>query len=317
MPTQLEAVLAELKGVLASPPSTIEGFREAWSTVMDRVVAGVEPVADACYEPVDVAGVPGTWITVPASRADRVLLFTHGGGYAFGSVHTHRDFVARLAEACRARVLGIDYRLAPEHPYPAGVEDTVRAYRWLLDQGVDPAKLVLVGDSAGGGIALAALARITSLAGGDSPAPAGGDSPASATGQRLPVPAGCAAISAWLDFEATGDSMDNNADKDPFNQRDVVLMVAAMYLAGGSPEDASPLHATLDGMPPLLLIAGGDEVLVDDTRRMAAAARDAGVQVTERIWDGLYHDFPIFDPLEPNSVEALRTLAGFVEDLTG
>jgi monoterpene epsilon-lactone hydrolase len=301
MPSQLDAVLAELKGVLASPPSTIEGFREAWSTVMDRVVEGVEPVAGALFEPVDVGGVPATWISVPGSRADRVVLFTHGGGYAFGSVHTHRDFVARLAQACGARVLGIDYRLAPEHPYPAGVEDTVSAYRWLLRHGVDPSRTVLIGDSAGGGIALAALARIAAR---------------STTPDAVPTPAGCVAISAWLDFEAIGASMDTNAAKDPFNQRDVVLMVAAMYLAGGSPKDASPLYAPLGGVPPLLLLAGGDEVLVDDTRRMAEGARAAGVEVTERIWDGLYHDFPIFDPLEPNSVEALRMIAGFVDDVT-
>jgi acetyl esterase/lipase len=299
MPTQLDAVLAELKGVLASPPTTIGGFREAWSTVMDRVVAGVDPVAGARFESVDVEGIPGTWITTPGSVADRIVLFTHGGGYAFGSVHTHRDFVARLAQACGARVLGIDYRLAPEHPYPAAVEDTVSAYRWLLGQGLDPSRIVLVGDSAGGGIALAALARITAQAG------------------ALPVPAGCAAVSAWLDFEATGESMDTNAGKDPFNQRDVVLMVAGMYLAGGSPEDASPLHARLDGLPPLLLLAGGDEVLADDTRRMAEAARGAGVKVTMRIWDGLYHDFPIFDPLEPSSVQALEMIAAFVDRVTG
>ena len=301
MPSQLDAVLAELKAVLASPPSTIEGFREAWSAVMDRVVAGVEPVAGARYEPVDVDGVPGTWITTPESAAQRVVLFTHGGGYAFGSVHTHRDFVARLARACRARVLGIDYRLAPEHPYPAGIEDTVAAYRWLLGQGADPTRVVFAGDSAGGGIALAALARIA--------APGSGDA--------LPVPSGGVAVSAWLDFEASGASMDTNAAKDPFNQRDVVLMVAGMYLAGGSPMDASPLYAPLEGMPPLLLIAGGDEVLADDTRRMAQRARDAGVEVTERLWDGLYHDFPIFDPLEADSGEALGMVAGFVGDVGG
>jgi acetyl esterase/lipase len=296
MPTQLEAVLTELKGVLAAPPSTIEGFREAWSTVMDRVVAGVEPVAGTGYDPVDVAGVPGTWITTPDSADDRFVLFTHGGGYAFGSVHTHRDFAARLARGCAARVLGIDYRLAPEHPYPAGVRDTVQAYRWLLSRGADPSRVVLVGDSAGGGIALAALSRFTDAG--------------------LPTPAGGVAVSAWLDFEAIGESMDTNAGKDPFNQRDVVLMVAAMYLAGGPAKDASPLHAALEGLPPLLLIAGADEVLVDDTRRMTERARAAGVEVTERIWNDLYHDFPIFDPLEPRSVDALRMIGDFVDQVT-
>lgn len=297
MSSQLDDVLAELKGVLAAPPSTIDGFREAWSRIMDRVVDGVTPVGGARYEAVDVDGVPGTWVTTPKSSDERVVLFTHGGGYAFGSVHTHRDFVARLAEACGARVLGIDYRLAPEHPYPAGVADTVAAYRHLLADGVRPGRIVMVGDSAGGGIALAALTRIVAAG--------------------IPRPAGAVAISAWLDFEAEGGSMDTNAGKDPFNQRDVVLMVAAMYLAGGPAREASPLHAPLAGLPPLLLHAGADEVLVDDTRRMAERARAAGVEVTEHIWDGLYHDFPIFDPVEASSVEALSEIADFVRRVTG
>jgi acetyl esterase/lipase len=296
MSTQLDDVLAELKSVLAAPPATIEGFRAAWSRIMDRVVAGVTPVDGVRYQYVDVEGVPGTWVTGPNSAAGPVLLFTHGGGYAFGSVHTHRDFAARLADTCAARVLGIDYRLAPEHPYPAGVEDAVSAYRWLLGQRIEPGRIVLVGDSAGGGIALAALTRI--VAGG------------------LPKPAGAVAISAWLDFEAAGASMDTNADKDPFNQRDVVLMVASMYLAGGSARAASPLNSLLNGLPPLLLHAGADEVLVDDTRRMAERARAAGVEVTEHIWDGLYHDFPIFDPTEATSTEALGEIAHFVHQVT-
>lgn len=296
MSSQLDDVLAELKGVLAAPPAGIEGFREAWSRIMDRVVEGVPPIEGARYRQLDVSGVPGTWIETPASAEDRVVLFTHGGGYAFGSVHTHRDFVARLADACRARVLGIDYRLAPEHPFPAGVEDTVAAYRRLLELGYRPGRIVLVGDSAGGGIALTALSRIVAA--------------------DLPPPAGAAAISAWLDFEALGESMTTNAQKDPFNQRDVVLMVAAMYLAGGSARGASPLYAPLDGFPPLLLHAGADEVLVDDTRRMAERARAAGVEVTEHIWEGLYHDFPIFDPVEASSVEALAEIAHFVHRLT-
>jgi acetyl esterase/lipase len=262
---------------------------------MDRVVAGVEPVPGARYEPVEAGGVPGTWITVPGVEAGPVVLFTHGGGYAFGSVHTHRDFAARLAQGCAARVLGIDYRLAPENPFPAGVEDTVAAYRWLLEQGVAPGRIVLVGDSAGGGIALSALTRIVA---------------------DLPAPAGAVAISAWLDFEALGESMDTNADKDPFNQRDVVLLVAQMYLAGGSATGASVLHAPLEGLPPLLLQAGGDEVLVDDTRRMASRARAAGVDVTEHVWDGLYHDFPIFDPTATSSVEALAEIGAFVRRVT-
>ena len=297
MSAQLDSVLTELKGVLAAPPATIEGFREAWSRIMDRVVEGVAPVEGARYKPVDVDGVAGTWVTAPRSTDDRLLLFTHGGGYAFGSVHTHRDFAARLADACAARVLGIDYRLAPEHPYPAGVEDTVTTYRRLLADGVPPDRIVLVGDSAGGGIALSALTRIVA--------------------RGLPKPAGAVAVSAWLDFEALGGSMTTNAGKDPFNQRDVVLMVAAMYVADGSARDAAPLYAELEGLPPLLLHAGGDEVLVDDTRRMAERARAAGVDVTEHIWDGLYHDFPIFDPAETSSEEALSEVAAFVDRVIG
>jgi epsilon-lactone hydrolase len=294
--SQIDDVMPALKAIFGAPPATIEGFRDAWNQLMDRVVDGAGEAPDVRCDSVDVSGVPGTWITSRRSSNERTILFTHGGGYTCGSVHNYRDFVARLADTCGARVLGIDYRLAPEHPYPAGVEDTVTAYRWLLDQGVRPDRLVIVGDSAGGGITLTALIRIAA--------------------EGLATPAGAVSISAWLDFEANGASMDTNADKDPFNHRGVVLAVAEMYLAGQSARDASPLHATLTGLPPLLLQAAGDEVLVDDTRRMAERARDHGVTVVERIWDGLYHDFPLFDPAHENSVEAFEEINRFVREVT-
>ena len=277
MTTQLDMILGELGEMLRNPPTTVEGFRAGWDGLMEKVIAGIDPVADVKRENVSVAGVPGVWFDAPAAEPGRVILFLHGGGYAFGSVETHRDLIARLAVAGRAHVLAVDYALAPEGPFPAGINDVVTAYRWIVDEGFDPDCVAIVGDSAGGGAALAALVRIVADA-------------------DLPNPAAAVAISPWLDFEALGASMDTNAAADPFNNREVVLLVAQMYLQGASARDASPLYADLTGLPPLLLIAGGDEVLVDDTRRFAAAARSHGVTVCEKVYNGLYHDFPLFEP---------------------
>jgi acetyl esterase/lipase len=289
----VDAILNELKGILENPPPSIEGFRIAWAELMAKGLAGVHPVAEVTTEELDVAGMPATWISTSDSDVGRVILYLHGGGYIFGSVETNLDMASRLAAAGRARVLGVDYRLAPEHCFPAGIDDAVTAYRWLLDQGVDPARVVVVGDSAGGGIALAALARIREAG--------------------LPIPAAGITVSAWLDFEALGDSMDTCAATDPFVQRDIVLTVAALYLGGGEASAASPLYWDVAGLPPLLLIAGEDEVLVDDSRRMAEAAQAAGVDVTLRVWPRMYHDFLLFDPTSPDSQAAYGHIGTFIK----
>jgi acetyl esterase/lipase len=292
----LDSILSELKAVLENPPATIAGFREAWDGLMGKVTASVDPVPGATYEEVSANGVPATWVDVPGTVPGRAVLFLHGGGYIFGSVATHRDFVARLARATMSKLLAVDYRLAPEDPYPAGIGDACTAYRWLLEQGFGANAMAIAGDSAGGGLTISTLLQLRD------------------SGETLPA---CAAtVSAWMDFEASGASMDRCAGADPFVQRNIVLAVASMYLGQTPAREASPIYAKLAGLPPLLLIAGEDEVLVDDSTRLAEAAVAEGVSLTLDVVRGMYHDFPLFDPCSDQAQQAFAEIGAFVDKWT-
>jgi acetyl esterase/lipase len=200
---------------------------------------------DVRCEPVDAGGVPAEWIITPQSVQERVICYLHGGGYMMGSIKTHREMVSRLSREARARVLLIDYRLAPENPFPAAVEDSVTGYRWLLSTGVDPGRVVIAGESAGGGLTVATLVALRDAG---EPPPAAG------------VP-----VSPWVDMEALGESMTTKADIDPLVDREDILMLAKIYLGDADPRTplASPLYADLTELPPLLVQVGTSEVLLD------------------------------------------------------
>jgi acetyl esterase/lipase len=244
-------------------------------------------------------GVPSEWITAPGADEGRVVLYFHGGGFVFGSMRTHRVMLAHLSRAAKARVLGLDYRLAPENPFPAPIEDALAAYRWLLDQGIDPKKITLAGDSAGGGLVLSALVAIR-YAG-------------------LPMPAAGIPISAWTDMEATGESMTTNAEADTWVDRDGLLNIAKVYLNGKDPRAplASPLHADLRGLPPLLMQVGGVEVLLDDTTALAERAKEAGVSVEVEVWDDMPHVWHTFAPILPEGEKAIDRIGEFILQHTG
>lgn len=251
------------------------------------------PSSHGCKrQPVVVDGVAGEWF-VPAAPGAGVILYLHGGAYVVGSVASHREFLVRLANATRAKILAIDYRLAPEHPFPAALEDAVSAYRWLLAQGLPPADLMLAGDSAGGGLALAALLALRD------------------DGRSLP--AGVICLSPWVDLALTGASIRAKAHLDPILTQASLEKSARLYAAGHALTAPliSPLYATLDGLPPLLILVGGDEILADDASRIAAKARRAGVAVTLEVWEGMFHVFPI-TPFLPESQRALAQIAAFV-----
>ncbi|MGH7932408.1 MAG: alpha/beta hydrolase, partial [Candidatus Binataceae bacterium] len=216
---------------------------------------------DIKSEAVNAGGVPAEWVSAPNSAADRVILYVHGGGYVMGSVNTHRDLMGRLSRAAQARVLGLNYRLAPEHPFPAPVEDATAAYRWLLAQGIKPSRIAIGGDSAGGGLVVATLVALRDA------------------GQPLPAVGVC--LSPWTDMENTGASMTTKAKADPVVQREMVGVIAKLYLGGKDPRSplASPLYAELRGLPPLLIQVGENETLLDDSNRLAEKAKAAGVQV--------------------------------------
>jgi epsilon-lactone hydrolase len=246
-------------------------------------------------EPVDAGGVPAEWLTAAGADSGRVLLYLHGGAYQIGSPATLRHMIARISAAAHARVLSVDYRLAPEHPFPAAVDDALTAYRFLLQGGADPAAVAIAGDSAGGGLTLATLVALRDA----------GD----------PLPAAAVAMSPWTDLALTGESLSTRADVDVMIKPDGMRETAAMYLAGADPRHpyASPLYADLHGLPPILIHVGDAEVILDDSTRFAAKARAAGVDVTLEVWDQMPHVWHAFVGLLPESGQAIEAIGGWLQ----
>ncbi len=240
-------------------------------------------------ERVDAAGVPGALFTRKGA-SDRWIFYLHGGGYSIGSVATHRNLIVRLARAADANAFAIDYRLAPEHPFPAALDDAVRAWHWLLDRGVDPRRAIIAGESAGGGLTLATLIAIRDAG--------------------EPMPAGAVAISPWADLTLSGRSIDENARYDY-----LARPVLETYVRRYAPRDpahplVSPVYADLGGLPPLLIQAGAAEALVDDAIVLAERAQRANVQAKLRIYDDMIHVFHVFPSL-PASRDAVREIGEF------
>lgn len=240
------------------------------------------------------AGIPAEWMEVPDGKDGRVFLLLHGGGYSSGSPVTHRKLAAHLAVASKARVLTPAYRLAPEHPFPAGVEDAVAAYGWLLAQGLEPTNIIVGGDSAGGGLALSTLVALRDAG--------------------APMPRAVVLMSAWTDLTASSPSHDRLKDVDVQVTRDDLLGAGRLYIGGGYPADprASTLFANLSGLPPLLLQVGGDETLLDDSRILAERAQAAGVDVTFKVFDGMWHVFQFHAPEVPEAQAAMDDIAAFI-----
>lgn len=240
------------------------------------------------------APVRGDWVVSERSEHDRVVLHLHGGGYCMGSPRTHRGIAAALARVARARVFLPDYRLAPEDPFPAALDDAVAAYRWLVEEeGVEPGRMAVTGDSAGGGLAVALLCE--------------------ARDRGLDLPACYVGLSPWTDLAATGESMTTMDGVDPWLRADLVLPAAAAY-AGSVPLEhprVSPLYADLSGLPPMLVHAGTDEILYDDGRRLVERARDAGVDASFGAFEHMWHVFHAFPGL-PETRWALREIGAFV-----
>lgn len=250
-------------------------------------------------EPVDADGVPAEWVTAPNADADKALLYLHGGGYVTGSIASHRGMAANLSRATGCRALIIDYRLAPEHPYPAQLEDAYTAYRWLLDSGFDASSIIVAGDSAGGGLTVATL--VATRDSGD------------------PLPAAGVCISPWVDMEGIGDSMTTKAGEDPMVTRAGLLEMASHFLSGSNPRYplAAPLYAELAGLPPLLIIVGTAEVLLDDAVRLHDKALAAGVDSELQKWDEMVHIWPWFAPFLPEGQAAIERIGEFAQSKLG
>lgn len=294
MPSQqLQTVIQMLR--TAPRPETVEERRAA----MESLAAMAPIPEDVQCQPVDAGGVPAEWIAVPSADPERVILYLHGGGYSIGSIKTHRELVSRIARASGARALAIDYRLAPEHPFPAAVEDSTAAYHWLLSTGADPARLVIAGDSAGGGLTVAILVALRDA----------GD----------PLPAAAVCLSPWVDMEGIGDSMTTKAELDPMVSKEDLLEGAKMYLGDADPRTplAAPLYADLAGLPPLLIQAGTAETLLNDSTRLADRARSAGVDATLEVWDDMIHVWQAFALILPEGQLAIDRIGEFIQEHIG
>ncbi|MCY4079854.1 MAG: alpha/beta hydrolase [Caldilineaceae bacterium] len=262
---------------------------------MDRRGRDLLPMAEEMLaSPVDAFGVPSEWIDLQNTRSDRAFLYLHGGGYFIGSCQSHRGFVSHIAKACRCRTLLPEYRLAPEDPFPAGLLDARAAYRFLLAQGYTPSRIIVGGESSGGGLALALLQTLRD--------------------EGLPMPAGAVLLSPWTDLLGTGHSVHSLAARDPWLRPAGIPILANRY-RGGAPTDhplVSPLYGDLKGLPPLLIHAGNDEILRDDSTRLEARARSAGLEVTAKIWNGMWHAFHAFYPWVPEAKRAHKEIGEWV-----
>jgi acetyl esterase/lipase len=295
MPSPAHEMIVQM---LTSRPAVV-GATVAESRAGFEQLAQMFPLApDVRAEPVDAGGVPAEWVSVPESRADRAIFYLHGGGYVIGSPNTHRELASRIARATRARALVVDYRLAPEHPFPAAVEDSLAAYRWLLGTGVAPSRVAIAGDSAGGGLTLATLLALRD--------------------RKQPLPACGVCMSPWTDLEGTGRSAQPGGADDPLLKVEGLREMGQHY-AAKSPRDplAAPLYADYRGLPPLLIQVGTREILLDDSTRVAEKAKAAGVVVTLEPWEGLIHVWQLFGPNMPEAAQAVERIGEFTRKHTG
>ncbi len=289
---QLEPILALLRERARNLPATLEGMRADFETF-----ASAMPVPEGLQcQAVDLNGLPGEWLAFPDTAGKTRLLYLHGGGYVIGSIDSHRALMARLTKVACARTCAINYRLAPEHPFPAALGDAVAAYRWLLSNGNDPKRVVLAGDSAGGGLVLAALVAIRD--------------------HGLPLPAAAVCISPWTDLACTGESMRAKASVDPLIQKAGALLYAQAYLGSHDAKTplASPLYADMRHLPPVLIQVGGRETLLDDATRMAERLRAAGVDARIDIWDDMIHVWHFFAHQLDEGKRALDAAGAFIRE---
>jgi len=265
---------------------------------LDTMSAQSPPPAGVTAEKVMAGTAPGEWVQASGQGPERVILYLHGGAYSFGSSVSHRGLAGHLAIAAGARALVLDYRLAPEHPFPAAIDDATAAYRWLLKSGVLPGRVIIAGDSAGGGLSLATMLSLRDA----------GD----------PLPAAAFLLSPWTDLAMTGASLTTRAEADPMVSVATMPSLAGMYLGDRDPRTplASPLYADLHGLPPLLIQVGDDEVLLDDSTRIAERARAFGVDVTLEVWEGMWHVFQQATPIVPEATQAVAKAGAFMRTRT-
>jgi len=288
---QFHALLEALP-VSETPPS----IEEARVTSDGWAIATGEPEG-VVYEPVDAGGVRAEWTIPTGADADRVLLYLHGGGYSLGSLASHRKLVGHLAKAAGVRGLSVDYRLAPENPFPAGLDDAVTAFEWLLHEGYEASHIGVGGDSAGGGLALATALALRE--------------------RGLPAPGGLILLSPWTDLASTGESLTSNVGKDLLLRQIADDSPGIGAYAGDNDVKnplISPLYADFTDFPPFIVHVGGDELLLDDSTRLAERASAAGCEATIEVWPEMQHVFQIAAGNVPESDSAVAKLGAWLSN---
>jgi epsilon-lactone hydrolase len=289
-----DAEIAALRAVIAARPRATEiGQMRLDSDARGRAF-GLP--SDVTVQPVDANGVKAEWTSTPDADPSRAILYLHGGGYVICSLDSHRHLAAEVGRASGARTLAIDYRLAPEHPFPAAIEDTVAAYRYLLGSGIQPNRIALAGDSAGGGLVAGSLLAIREAG--------------------LPLPASGWCISPWVDMEALGESFTDRAAADPTVQKATILMMAQWYLGGADPRHphAAPIYGDLRGLPPLLIQVGAAETLLDDSVALARKAGAVDVIVDLQIWPEMIHIWHLYFQVLSAGRRAIAAGGSFVRN---
>jgi monoterpene epsilon-lactone hydrolase len=286
----IDALRDRQRASAGQEPPTLDERRAAF-TPGDRL----HPVPDdVVVREATAGGVPAHWLTAPGADANRVLLFLHGGGYEFGSLRSDGELAARLGRASRMRVLFPEYRLAPEHPFPAAIEDILAVWRWLLaEQDLNASSTAVAGDSAGGGLTVALLVATRDA--------------------EKTLPAAAVLMSPTVDLTSSGASMTERADQDPISTPAMLRQFASDYLAGANPKTplASPLFASLRRLPPLLIQVGTADLLLSDSERLARAAAEAGVDVTLDVGEGLPHVYQLLLGT-PEAAEATEKIGKFL-----
>jgi monoterpene epsilon-lactone hydrolase len=247
-------------------------------------------------EKLNIDGIPSEWISPSGVKSEKVILHLHGGGYVTGGINSHQMMCVLMAQTLKMSVLLPEYRLAPEHPFPAALDDALKVYRWLLAKGHQPADILLSGDSAGGGLSLALVLSLRDAG--------------------EPLPAALLCMSPWTDLALKGGSYISNARAEAVLQEDALREWAACYFGQEKPEHPliSPLYADFHGFPPLLIQVGSQEILLDDARNLAQKARADGVDVTLKIWEGMWHDWQALGSLIPESRQAFEEFGMFLHE---
>ena len=269
-----------------SVEETRKGLEKLFS--VSKIPRGVK------FQKVDIDGLHAEWIVPKNLKHKAVILYLHGGGYMLGSINTHSPLMARIALASKTKVLAIEYGLAPEHPYPAALDDTLKAYHWLIKQGFDPKKIVIAGDSSGGGLAVATLLKLKDL--------------------DEPQPAACACLSPWLDLQVSGETVVTHAQKDLL-VNSIGLQIAAFSYAQETDLThpyISPLYSDPTGLAPMYFQVSGSEVLLDDTLRFEKKAVEAGVDIEVHIWKNMLHVWQAFGFL-PEATRAIKDVGKYIE----